>query len=247
MAIIAASRSMELFDEETNLNISDIGLCTLDELDIVVDPAKMVERVYETYQQLINDDKKVVMTGGEHSLSLGAVKALKEKYPNLSVLHIDAHSDMAFDEKGSKFGHGCVGRRISEICPIVQVGVRSISREEAEYTNKHGIKAFHAFEITSSIDKIWMNEVASKLSNDVYVTVDLDALDTSLMPSVGTPEPGGLGWYQLLELLKKVGERKNVLGFDIMELCPVPGNIAPDFTAAKLIKKMIAYSFAKWK
>lgn len=246
-AIIEASRSMELFDEETNINISDIGICTLDELDVVVDPERMAQRVYETCQQLANDGKIAVMLGGEHSLSCGPVRALAEKYPGMSVLHIDAHSDMAFDEKGSKFGHGCVGRRVSELCPIVQVGVRSISREETEYINKHGIKVFQAFEITNNTDKIWIDEVISKLSNEVYVTIDLDAFDTSIMPSVGTPEPGGLGWYQLLKLLKNVSERKDILGFDVMELCPMPGNTAPDFTAAKLIKKLIAYSFAKWK
>ena len=239
-AIISASRNMELFDEETNLNISDIGICTLEELDVVTDPEKMLQRVYETCQHLVSEDKTIVMIGGEHSLSLATVKALKEKHNNISVLHIDAHSDMAFEYKGSKFSHGCVARRISEICPIVQVGVRSISTDDIEYANQKGIRIFYALEIANSKDNRWINEVMSSLTDDIYVTIDIDALDISIMPSVGTPEPGGLQWYQLLDLLKQLGEKKNVLGFDVMELCPIPNNVAPDFATAKLIKKFIA-------
>ena len=243
-AIIDASRSMELFDEETNTNISNFGICTLDELDVVVDPEKMVHRVYETYQHLINDGKIVVMLGGEHSLSFGSIKALIEKHPNISVLQIDAHCDLAFDNGSTKFDHGCVARRISELCPIVQVGIRSVAPEDLEYAGQKGISIFYASEIASSGDSSWMDEAVSKLSDDVYITIDVDGLDPSIMPSVGTPEPGGLQWYQLLGLLKKVSENKNILGFDVVELCPLPGNIAPDFAAAKLVKKLIAYSFA---
>ena len=243
-AIIDASRSMELFDEETSLNISNIGICTLDELDVVVDPEKMMHRVYETCQQLVSDEKKIIMLGGEHSLSLGVVKALNEKYREMSVLQIDAHSDLAFENGGTRFDHGCVARRISEICPIVQVGIRSIAPEDIEYARQKGIKVLYASEIAKSSDKSWMDEAISKLSDNVYVTIDADGLDPSIMPAVGTPEPGGLQWHQLLELLKKVAEKKNVVGFDVVELCPLPGNIAPDFTAAKLVKKFIAYAFA---
>ena len=231
-AIIDASRSMELFDEETNTNISNFGICTLDELDVVVDPEKMVHRVYETYQHLINDDKIVVMLGGEHSLSFGSIKALIEKHPNISVLQIDAHCDLAFDNGSTKFDHGCVARRISELCPIVQVGIRSVAPEDLEYAGQKGIRMFYASEIASSSDSSWMDEAVSKLSDDVYITIDVDGLDPSIMPSVGTPEPGGLQWYQLLGMLKKVSENKNILGFDVVELCPLPGNIAPDFAAA---------------
>lgn len=243
-AIISASRSMELFDEETNFNISSLGICTLDELDVVVDPEKMMQRVYETCQQLLTDEKKIVMLGGEHSLSFGVVKALHEKHNSMSVLQIDAHSDLAFENGGTKFDHGCVARRISEICPLVQVGTRSIAPEDIGYARQKGISIFYASEIAKSSDNSWMEDAVSNLSDDVYVTIDVDALDTSIMPSVGTPEPGGLQWYQLLELLKKIGENKNVLGFDVVELCPVPGNVAPDFAAAKLVKKFIAYSFS---
>lgn len=243
-AIIDASRSMELFDEETNANISSFGICTLDELDVVVDPEKMTHRVYETCRQLLNDGKMIIMLGGEHSLSFGVVKALNEKHSLMSVLQVDAHSDLAFENGGTKFDHGCVARRISEICPLVQVGTRSIAPEDIEYAGQKGIRIFYASEIAKSADSSWIEEIVSKLSDNVYVTIDVDGLDPSVMPSVGTPEPGGLQWYQLLELLKKVAAKKNIIGFDVVELCPLPGNIAPDFTAAKLVKKLIAYSFA---
>ena len=244
-AIISASRSMELFDEETNVNISDIGLCTLDELDVVVDPEKMADRVYQTCQHLLNDSKTIVMLGGEHSLSFGYARALIEKYPKMSVLHIDAHSDLAFDNGGTKYDHGCVARRISELCPIVQVGIRSISREDIDYAKQKGIRIFYASDITHDKGNNWIAKVTSQLTDDVYVTIDVDALDISIMPSVGTPEPGGIQWYQLLELLKQTCANKNIIGFDVVELCPIPGNVAPDFAAAKIVKKLIAYAFAK--
>lgn len=244
-AIISASRSMELFDEETGSNITDIGICTLDELDVVVDPEKMVERIYQTCQHLLNDDKVVVMLGGEHSLSFGYAKALAEKYPKMSVLHIDAHSDLASDNGGTRYDHGCVARRISELCPIVQVGVRSISKEDIDYAEQKGIKIFYASDIAHQNDNDWIHKAVSHLTDDVYVTIDVDALDISIMPSVGTPEPGGLQWYQLLELLKQASANKNIIGFDVVELCPIPGNVAPDFAAAKIVKKLIAYAFGK--
>lgn len=246
-AIINASRNMELFDEESSIKISDIGICTLDELDVVIHPEKMVERVYETCRQLIEDNKKIIMLGGEHSLSSAPVRALKEKYPNLSALHIDAHSDMAYENAGSMHDHGCVARRISEICPLVQVGIRSIAPEDIEYAKEKGIRIFYAMEIATAKDDSWMDEVTSGLTDDVYITFDLDALDISIMPSTGTPEPGGLQWYQTLKLLKKLGEKKNILGMDFMELRPLPDNVAPDFAAAKLIKKSMAYFWGKTK
>ncbi len=243
-AIIAASRSMELYDEETGKNFSDIGICTLDELEVVVDPEKMVNRVYETVSHLVSESKFVVMLGGEHSLSFGAVKAFKEKNKCLSVLHVDAHSDLRFENGGSKFDHGCVARRISEIgVPFVQVGIRSISEEEAEFIRKSGHKVVFAEEIAGSKDDSWMDGVIGKLQDDVYVSIDLDAFDPGIMPAVGTPEPGGMQWYPFLRLMKKLSSKKNIVGFDIMELSPQPGNVAPDFTAAKLTYKLIGYFF----
>ncbi len=244
-AIINASRSMELFDEETGFNVGDAGICTLDELDVVIHPEKMVERVYEACQALVRDDKRIIMLGGEHSLSSAPVKALKEKYPALSALHIDAHSDMAYENGGSLYDHGCVARRISEMVPLVQVGIRSIAREDIEYTNEKGVRVFYGMDVATARDDSWMDEAVSGLTDDVYITFDLDALDISIMPATGTPEPGGLQWYQTLKLLRKICEKKNVVGIDFMELRPLPDNVAPDFAAAKLVKKFIAYAWAK--
>ncbi len=243
-AIINASRSMELFDEETGINVGDAGICTLDELDVVIHPEKMVERVYEACQALVRDDKRIIMLGGEHSLSSAPVRALKEKYPNLSALHIDAHSDMAYENGGSMHDHGCVARRISEMVPLVQVGIRSIAKEDIEYAAEKGIRIFYGMEVGAGDDS-WMDEAISRLTDDVYITFDLDALDISIMPATGTPEPGGLQWYQTLKLLRKICEKKNVVGIDFMELRPLPDNVAPDFAAAKLVKKFIAYAWVK--
>ncbi|MBI4439151.1 agmatinase [Candidatus Woesearchaeota archaeon] len=240
-AIIAASRSMELYDEKARANFSEMGICTLDELDIVTDPERMVGRVYEAARQVLSDGKFLVMLGGEHSLSFGTSKALKEAYPDLSVLHIDAHGDMREENGGSRFDHGCVARRISEICPVVQVGIRSLSGEEADFISMSGHRVFYAYDIAQDTDGKWMEEAIGALSGSVYVTIDLDALDTGIMPSVGTPEPGGLQWYTLLRLMERLSQRKNVVGFDVVELAPQPGNVAPDFTAAKLVYKLIGF------
>ncbi len=240
-AIISASMALEMYDEDSGKDFSELGICTLDELDIVVDPEAMANRVYEAVQQLARDDKFVVMLGGEHSLSFGAAKAFREKYPDLSVLHIDAHADMRDEHNGEKFSHACVARRISEICPVVQVGIRSLCQEEAEFIAKSGHKVVYAREIAESMDDSWMDAAISSLSKDVYVTFDLDSLDNGIMPSVGNPEPGGLEWYPVLSFLKRLSGKRNVVGFDSMELSPIPGNIAPDFAAAKLVYKLIGY------
>ncbi len=244
-AIIDASRSIEFYDEELGKNFSDVGICTLDELEVVDDSARMVNRVYEAIKALVDDGKKVVMLGGEHSISSGSVKAHKEKYPGLSVLHIDAHADLREENYGNRHNHGCVARRMSEICPVVSVGVRSIAEEEMAYVNSPGsnVKVFFAKDINQGSK--WMDDAVSSLGKNVYVTLDLDSLDPSIMPAVGTPQPGGLGWYQLLELMRKVADARNVVGFDVTELMPLPGNRSADLVAAKLVYKMIGYFFSR--
>ena len=245
MAIIEASRSLEFYDEETGKNFSELGICTLDELDVVDEAAKMVERVYESVNVLLNDGKKVVLLGGEHSLSSGSVKAHLEKYPDLMVLHVDAHADMRDEHSENRYNHGCVARRISEMCPLVSVGVRSIAEEEAAHINgsRGRINVFFAKDLDKSGN--WIGEVVNSLGKNVYITIDLDAFDTSIMPSVGTPQPGGLGWYEVLELMRKIAGEKNVVGFDVTELMPIPGNYAPNVLAAKLVYKLIGYFFCR--
>ncbi len=236
-AIIAASRNMELYDAESGRNFSGVGICTLDELDILVDPEKMCQRVYEAVSPLVADGKFVVLLGGEHSLSFGSARAHAERHPGLSVLHIDAHGDLREENGGSRFDHGCVARRISEICPIVQVGIRSLSEEEAAFISSSGHKVVYARDMQA--DGKWMDEVVEALSDDVFVTFDIDAMDPSVIPSTGTPEPGGLQWYAVLRLLGKLAARRRVVGFDLVELSPLPGQVASDYSAAKLVYKMI--------
>jgi len=238
-AIIDASRYVEFYDEEAKKNFSEIGICTLDEMEVANDAKATIDRVYEVTKTILDDGKKFVMLGGEHSLTSGAVRAFKEKYDNLSVLHLDAHADMADENSESKWDHGCTARRVYEICPIVLAGIRSLDGEQAEFMKKEKIPVFFAHEIFTSKNDDWMDEAISKLTDTIYLTIDLDALDPSLMPSVGTPQPGGFQWFTLLKFLRKLARTKNVVGFDLMELMPIPGLHAPNFTAAKLTYKLI--------
>ena len=239
-AIITASKALELYDSELNKNFSE-GICTLDELEVVNSSELMNKRVYEAAKQLIEDGKTIVTIGGEHSISSAVVKALIEKHENLSVLQIDAHADLRDINGEDKYDHGCVARRIIELCPIVEIGVRSLGEEEANFIREKSVPVFWASDLD---DDSWMEEAIGKLSDVVYVTIDMDCLDPSIMPSVGTPEPGGLKWYQLLRFMKKLSNTKRVIGFDVVELSPQPGNVAPDFLAAKLIYKLIGYFFS---
>jgi agmatinase len=239
MALINASKSVEFYDDELKKNFSR-GICTLDELEVLDNASETVQRVYEAAKAIVADGKSLVTVGGEHTITIGAVKALKEANPGLSVLHIDAHADLRDENYGNKHNHGCTARRVLEICPVVEVGIRSLSEEEAGLIRQKKLPIVFAMEMGN--DK-WMDEAISKLSDNVYVSIDLDCLDPGIMPAVGTPEPGGLQWYQLLKFLGKLAEKKKVVAFDIMELCPIQGNPAPDFLAAKLTYKLIGYFF----
>lgn len=241
-AIIKASSEMELFDEELG-NIFEIGICTLTNLKVNLKPESMVGVVYKHIKGLLDGNKFIVTLGGEHSITIGIVKAFKEKYADLSVLQIDAHSDLREDFEGTKYSHACTMKRVLELCPIVPVGIRSLSYEESEFIKEKKLKVFWAKEIIKN-DK-WFDETISKLTKNVYITIDLDAFDPSIMPSVGTPEPGGLNYYQMLRFLKRVCNERNVVGFDVVELCPNPSNVAPDFAAARIIYKLIGYKFNK--
>jgi agmatinase len=180
------------------------------------------------------------MLGGEHSLSLGIVRAFKEEFPQLSVLQLDAHADLRQEYLGTKYGQASVMRRIFELCPIVQVGVRSLSWEEKEFLTQHKMRPFYMSDLESNAFQV--EQILALLSENVYITIDVDVLDPSIMPAVGTPEPGGMQWQQLLSLLKTVAIHKRIVSFDLMEFCPPQG---PDFCAfllAKLAYKLIGYS-----
>ncbi len=246
-AIISASRNFELYDIELGKEIyKEVSIHTLGELEPVLSgPEAMVERVYEVGRELIRLGKFPVMLGGEHSLSSGMVRALKEKYPRLTVLQLDAHADLRDEYLGSKYNHAAVMRRIYELCPITQVGIRSMSQEEAEFIKENNLKPFYARQIINQ--QAWMDEVVSNLGDEIYVTIDLDVLDPSIMPAVGTPEAGGLGWYPLLELLSKVSAQKRIVGFDVVELTPSDAHCAASCLAASLVYKLIGYVGGKIK
>ncbi len=246
-AIIDASKYLERYDDELNQETFKIGIHTTELPDAAkLSPEEMVEKVYASTLELLKANKFPVMVGGEHSVSIGAVKALKEVYPNISVLHLDAHYDMQNEYFGSLLNHGCVARRISEICPIVQAGLRSISKEEKDFLSGAGmngkIKSISVYDILET--PMWKNNVTNALSENVYITIDLDVFDPSMVPAVGTPEPGGIGWYETLDLLRDVAKDKKVVGFDVVELCPIKGQIASDFLAAKLVYRLLGYVFS---
>jgi len=239
-AIIHASQEVETFDEELKQEPFKVGIHTLEEMEITArGPEKMVEKVYKIGKELVDMNKRVVLLGGEHTVSIGLVKAESEKYENLSVLQLDAHADLRDSYQESKYSHACTMRRIGEMAPFVGVGIRNLSLEEHQFIQKKKIDLLFAKDLAK--DDMWVDQVISKLPENVYLTMDLDFLDPSIMPSVGTPEPGGLLWNQTLDLLKKVADTKNIVGFDCVELCPIPGLVAPDFLAAKLIYKIIGY------
>lgn len=240
-AILEASKYIELFDEELGKEFHTIGVWTEEELRAEESPEKMLEIVYNAAKRHASEGKFLVMLGGEHSISFGAVRAFKEKCPTLSVLQLDAHADMREHYSGTRFSHAAVMSRISEICQAVQVGVRSLSLAEAEKAEKNNCNIFFAKDIHDN--EKWIEKAISKLTNDVYITFDVDVFDSSLMPATGYPEPGGLNWYLVLKFLKEVFRRKNVVGFDLMELAPIERMHAPNFVAAKLAYKAIGYKF----
>ena len=248
-AIIEASRKMELFDDELNQETFRIGIHTMEALPVEdLEPEAMVEKVYQAAAEILKAGKFPVMLGGEHSISPPAVRAFKEAYPDLSVLQLDAHYDMRDEYVGSRLNHGCAARRISEICPIVQVGVRSLSKEEKDFLNSQAganIKSMSVYDILET--PMWKDKVASSLSENVYVTIDMDVFDPAIVPAVGTPEPGGLGWYETLDLLKDVAKDRKIVGFDLVELCPIKGQIASDFFTAKLAYRLLGYAFPSKK
>ena len=244
-AIIDASRYMERFDDELNQETFKMGIHTAEPLAVEKSSSEeMVEKVSAQVSEILKANKFPVLLGGEHSVSVGAVKACKDAYPNLSVLHLDAHYDMRDVYFGSKLNHGCVARRISEICPLVQAGMRSLSKEEKDFLAGQAngkIKTMNVYDILET--PMWKEAVAGSLTETVYISIDLDVYDPSLMPAVGTPEPGGIGWYEMLELLKDVAKARKVVGFDVVELCPIKGTIASDFLAAKLVYRLLGYIF----
>ena len=246
-AIIQASANMELYDIETDSEVYKKGIFTDKPVSEKSSPEDMVEAVRKRVEGHLRKNKFTVVIGGEHSVSIGSVKAHLENNSDVTILQLDAHSDLRGEYNGSKYNHACVMARIKELCPAVQVGIRSMDAAEKQFLDAD--KVFFAKDIYSATrtadknNRSWISDVVSKLSKDVYITIDLDVFDPSIMPSTGTPEPGGLLWYDCLALLKAVCDKKDVKGFDVVELCPNKDNKAPDFLAAKLIYTLLSYKF----
>lgn len=239
-AIMEASANMELYDIETDSEVYKKGIFTESTIGGELSTVEMIEAVHEAVRYHLEMDKFTIVVGGEHSVSIGSIKAHAQRYPDLTVLQLDAHSDLRDEYHDSKYNHACVMARAKELCPIVQVGIRSMDSSEKKGMDQS--RVFFAERLSRQAN--WIDMVVSKLSQNVYVTVDLDVFDPAIMPSTGTPEPGGLSWYEVLTLLKTVCSKKNIVGFDVVELCPDKRNKAPDFLAAKLIYKLLSYKFS---
>lgn len=239
-AIIQASANMELYDIETDSEVYKKGIFTDSVIDEKSLPEKMVGAVKQRVESYIKKNKFTVVVGGEHSVSIGSIQAHVENNKDITVLQLDAHTDLRQQYNESKYNHACVMARARELAPIVQLGIRSMGVCEKQFVDNK--KIFFAKDIYNNRD--WFGKALAQLSQKVYITIDLDVFDPSIMASTGTPEPGGLLWYDVLKFLKTICTEKEVIGFDVVELCPQPNNKAPDFLAAKLIYKLLSYKFA---
>jgi agmatinase len=238
-AIVTASRNMEVWDDELGATCR-AGIHTLPELEsTALGPGDMAKRVEQAFDWIYAAGKLPVMLGGEHSITAGAVRSALKRHPGLSVLQIDAHADMRDRYLDSPDSHACVMRRIRELCPAASVGIRSLSEEEAQYLASHpapiwSVRAFR------KLEGDW-KPVLDALTADVFVTFDLDGLDPAYLPGTGTPEPGGLDWYEASDLIAAVAASRRIVGCDVVELAPLPGNVASDFLAARMTYRMIGH------
>jgi agmatinase len=238
-AILEASANLEMYDIDTDSEVHKIGIHTAEPVTESSSPQAMVDEVYNRVKALYKKKKFPVILGGEHTVSIGAFKAASEQFSDLTILQFDAHADMRDTYNGSKIDHHCVMARASEMAPVVQVGIRSMSAGEREDIKPD--RVFYAMQIYDQ--STWMYELLNKLSRNVYITIDLDVLNPSIMPSTGTPEPGGMNWFDIINILKKISEQVNIVGFDITELVPNKENKAPDYLAAKLIYSLLTDKF----
>lgn len=238
-AFLEASENMELYDIETDSEVYQQGVFLADPVTESNTPESMVDAVHQITKKYIKKNKFVTLFGGEHSISIGSIRAFNDMFEDLTVLHIDAHADLRQNYEGSTCNHACAVYEASQMTNLIQVGIRSMDAIEKTVMNEE--QTYFAHEMAE--DDSWMDSAIDQMTDNVFITFDLDALDPSIMPSTGTPEPGGLLWYETLEFLKQVFEEKNVVGFDIVELCPNKNNKAPDFLAAKLYYKMLSYKF----
>ncbi|MDX9773226.1 MAG: agmatinase [Bacteroidales bacterium] len=238
-AIFEASQALEFYDPETGSEAHKVGIHTLPPLDCGDDPAELTEEVYKSVSRLFSEQRFPVVIGGNHTVSIGAFRAAAEAFSGLTILQLDAHSDLRPVYEGSPLNHACAAARAKEYAPLVQVGIRSMAAEELPFVDRERI--FYAHELWA--DRSLYTSALELLSDNIYITLDLDVFDPSIMPSTGTPEPGGPDYRELMFFLRDIFSKRNVIGFDVVELCPSPTNKAPDFMAARVIYQMLSYKF----
>ncbi len=239
-ALLEASVALEWYDIETKTQVYLQGINTAQPVMEQKSPELLCDSVEKRLLKIIADKKFPVTIGGNHTVSIGAFRAMAKTYNDLTILQLDAHSDLRKAYEGSDLNHACVMHRAKELCSITQVGIRSMCDEETYYYDPNRI--FFAHEMQEEKTS-WQKKALKTLSKNVYITIDLDVFDPSIMPSTGTPEPGGLGYYDVLYFLRSVIESRNVVGFDVVELCPNNINKSPDFLAARLIYQLLTYQF----
>ena len=239
-AILDSSINIEFYDVETSSEAHLKGINTIAPILEKETPEKLVKDVYDRIFSILSDKKFPVIIGGNHTVSIGAIKAFSEYFENLTILQLDAHADLRQVYEGSVFNHACAMARAREFAPVVQVGIRSMSAEELPFVERDRI--FFSHELY--YDKSMYHRALDKLTGNVYITIDLDVFDPSIMPSTGTPEPGGPPYFELLHFMRDVIKSRNVVGFDVVELCPSETNKSPDFIAAKIIYQLLSYKFA---
>ncbi len=238
-ALLHAAENMETYDIETDTEVYKQGIHIAPAVTENGTPEIMVKAVYAAAKDFIKRNKFVTVVGGEHSASIGTIRAFNELFEDLTVLHIDAHADLRKEYNGSRYNHACAAHEASQATNLVQVGIRSMDILEKTLMDED--KTFFAHEMMQ--DEYWVDNVIEACTDNVFITFDLDALDPSILPATGTPEPGGLFWYETMDFLKRVFDEKNVVGFDIMELCPNENDKTSDLLAAKLYYKMLSYKF----
>ncbi|MEQ8908929.1 MAG: agmatinase [Vicingaceae bacterium] len=238
-AFLDATDNMEVYDIETESEVYLQGIHLLNPIREDKSPEAVFRAVYDETKKLLKEEKFLTFFGGEHSISIGVIKAFYEQYQDLSVLQLDAHADLRPDYHGSKYNHACALHDASQNTNLVQVGIRSMDSTELPFLDRK--KCFLGEDISNQSK--WMQQSLDLLGDTVYLTIDLDVFDPSIMPATGTPEPGGLLWNPTIQYLKMLFEQKNVVGFDIVELAPIDGYLAPNFLAAKLYYKLLSYKF----
>ena len=240
--LLVASAQVELWDEELGLDVHARGIYTAPEVDLSgLDMAEAMAEIGRITAEILDTRKFLLTIGGEHSITSPIVGAAAARRPGVSVLQIDAHADLRSSYLGEPHSHACAMRRSLEFAPLVQVGIRNISEDEFKAVPSLRTKIFYDWNMRD--DPAWIDRAVDALSDDVYITIDLDGLEPGLMPAVGTAEPGGLSWRELTTLLRRTFERKRVMACDVVELCPIPGMIAPNFAAARLVYKLLTYHY----